>query len=385
MNLLHPIWAEINLNNLIYNIDQIKKKSSNSEIIGVVKANAYGHGAVEISKVLLNHGINRFAVANIVEAIELRENEIKAPIMLLGISEDYAIDALLEYDVEPTISTYEFAMNLNNKAKALNKTVNIHIAMDSGMGRIGFRKNDKGLEDIINISKLSNLKIESIFSHFSTADSKDKSYSLRQLEIYNTFLDKLQEAGVYINKKNLSNSAAIIDLPESHYDYVRPGIIQYGYYPSDEVDKNHFDIKHVLTWKTKIIHIKEVEENEYIGYGQTFKTSRKTVVATLPVGYADGYSRGLSNKGKVIINGQLAPIIGNVCMDQFMVDITEIENVHLGNEVILLGSDGNVKFDADDIAKLTNTISYEVLCLIGRRAPRIYIKDYKTIGIRYLM
>ncbi|MGY5240476.1 alanine racemase [Clostridium tertium] len=385
MNLLHPIWAEINLNNLIYNIDQIKKKSSNSEIIGVVKANAYGHGAVEISKVLLNHGINRLAVANIVEAIELRENEIKAPIMLLGISEDYAIDALLEYDVEPTISTYEFAMNLNNKAKALNKTVNIHIAMDSGMGRIGFRKNDKGLEDIINISKLSNLKIESIFSHFSTADSKDKSYSLRQLEIYNTFLDKLQEAGVYINKKNLSNSAAIIDLPESHYDYVRPGIIQYGYYPSDEVDKNHFDIKHVLTWKTKIIHIKEVEENEYIGYGQTFKTSRKTVVATLPVGYADGYSRGLSNKGKVIINGQLAPIIGNVCMDQFMVDITDIENVHLGNEVILLGSDGNVKFDADDIAKLTNTISYEVLCLIGRRAPRIYIKDYKTIGIRYLM
>lgn len=385
MNLLHPIWAEINLNNLIYNIDQIKKKSSNSEIIGVVKANAYGHGAVEISKVLLNHGINRLAVANIVEAIELRENEIKAPIILLGISEDYAIDALLEYDVEPTISTYEFAMNLNNKAKALNKTVNIHIAMDSGMGRIGFRKNDKGLEDIINISKLSNLKIESIFSHFSTADSKDKSYSLRQLEIYNTFLDKLQEAGVYINKKNLSNSAAIIDLPESHYDYVRPGIIQYGYYPSDEVDKNHFDIKHVLTWKTKIIHIKEVEENEYIGYGQTFKTSRKTVVATLPVGYADGYSRGLSNKGKVIINGQLAPIIGNVCMDQFMVDITEIENVHLGNEVILLGSDGNVKFDADDIAKLTNTISYEVLCLIGRRAPRIYIKDYKTIGIRYLM
>ncbi len=305
--------------------------------------------------------------------------------MLLGISEDYAIDALLEYDVEPTISTYEFAMNLNNKANALNKTVNIHIAMDSGMGRIGFRKNDKGLEDIINISKLSNLKIESIFSHFSTADSKDKSYSLRQLEIYNTFLDKLQEAGVYINKKNLSNSAAIIDLPESHYDYVRPGIIQYGYYPSDEVDKNHFDIKHVLTWKTKIIHIKEVEENEYIGYGQTFKTSRKTVVATLPVGYADGYSRGLSNKGKVIINGQLAPIIGNVCMDQFMVDITDIENVHLGNEVILLGSDGNVKFDADDIAKLTNTISYEVLCLIGRRAPRIYIKDYKTIGIRYLM
>ncbi|WP_411168733.1 alanine racemase [Clostridium sp. MB05] len=385
MNLLHPIWAEINLNNFIYNIEQIKNKSHDSEIIGVVKANAYGHGAVEISKVLINNGIKRLAVANIVEAIELRENDIKSPIMLLGISENYAIDALLEYDVEPTVSSYEFAINLNNKAKALNKIIPIHIAIDSGMGRIGFRKNDASINDILNISNLSNLKIESIFSHFSTADSKDKSYSLNQIEIYNSFLDKLFENGVNVNKKNLSNSAAIIDLPQSHYDCVRPGIIQYGYYPSNYVDKEHFNIKPVLTWKTKIIHIKEVEENEYIGYGQAFKTKRKTIVATLPVGYADGYSRGLSNKGKVIINGKLAPIIGNVCMDQFMVDITDIENVSLGDEVILLGSDGDVKFDAEDMASLLNTISYEVLCLIGRRAPRIYIKDYKTIGIRYLM
>ena len=385
MNLLHPIWAEINLNNLIYNIEEIKKKSNNSEIIGVVKANAYGHGAVEVSKVLLNNGINKLAVANIVEAIELREHDIKAPIMLLGISESYAIDAILEHDVEPTISSYEFAVNLNNKAKPLNKVVKIHIAIDSGMGRIGFRNNNSDLDDIISISKLSNLKIESTFSHFSTADSKDKSYTLTQLEVYNSFLDKLKQSGVNINKKNLCNSAAIMDLPESHYDYVRPGIIQYGYYPSTEVDIQHFNIKPVLTWKTRVIHIKEVCENEYIGYGKTFKTSRKTIVATLPVGYADGYSRGLSNKGKVIINGQLAPILGNVCMDQFMVDITDIENVSLDNEVILLGSDGTVKFDADDIANILNTISYEVLCLIGRRAPRVYIKDYKTIDIRYLM
>ena len=385
MNLLHPIWAEINLDNLIFNINEIKKKSNNSEIIGVVKANAYGHGAVEVSKALLDNGINRLAVANIIEAIELRESDINCPIMLLGISEDYAIDSILKYNVEPTVSSYNFAFKLNEKAKELNKTINIHIAIDSGMGRIGFREEDKDLADIIDISKLSNLQIESIFSHFSTADSKDKEYSLKQIEIYNSFLNKLEASGVKINKRNLCNSAAIIDLPESHYDYVRPGIIQYGYYPSDEVDIEHFTVKPVLTWKTRVIHIKELNEGEYIGYGKTFKTNRKSIIATLPVGYADGYSRGLSNKGKVIINGKLAPIVGNVCMDQFMVDITDIPDVKLDNEVILLGSCENVKFDAHDMAEVLNTISYEVLCLIGRRAPRVYIKDNKVLSIRYLM
>ena len=385
MNLLHPIWTEINLNNLINNINEINKKSNNSEIIGVVKANAYGHGAVEVSKTLLSCNIKKLAVANIVEAIELRENNITAPIMLLGVSEDFAIDHLIDYDVEPTVSTLHFAKNLNEAAIKKNKIINIHIALDSGMGRIGFRNTSNDIADIVSISNLSNLKIDSIFSHFSTADSIDKSYSNNQMGIYNSIISKLKEKGVNISKKNLSNSAAIIDLPESHYDYVRPGIIQYGYYPSDEVNKNDLNIKPVLTWKTRIVHIKEVEENEYIGYGKTYKTSKKTLIATLPVGYADGYSRGLSNNGSVIIKGKLAPIIGNVCMDQFMVDVTDIENVKSGDEVILLGNDGEVKFDAEDMANILNTISYEVLCLIGRRAPRVYIKDNEIIEIKYLM
>ena len=385
MNLLHPIWTEINLNNLINNIDEINTKSNKSEIIGVVKANAYGHGAVEISKTLLNCNVKKLAVANIVEAIELRENDISAPIMLLGVSEDFAIDNLIDYDVEPTVSTLHFAKNLNESAIKKNKTIKIHIALDSGMGRIGFRNTSNDIEDIVSISKLSNLKIDSIFSHFSTADSIDKSYSNIQMDIYNSIISKLKEKGVTINKKNLSNSAAIIDIPESHYNYVRPGIIQYGYYPSDEVNKNDINIKPVLTWKTRIVHIKEVNENEYIGYGKTYKTNKKTLIATLPVGYADGYSRGLSNKGSVIIKGKLAPIIGNVCMDQFMVDVTDIEGVKSGDEIILLGSEGEVKFDAEDMATILNTISYEVLCLIGRRAPRVYIKDNEVLGIRYLM
>lgn len=385
MDLLHPIWAEINIDNLINNIDEIKRQSKGSEIIGVVKANAYGHGAVEVSKTLLERGINKLAVANIIEAIELRDNDIKSPIMLLGISENYAIDSIIKYDVEPTISTLTFAEELNKKAIAFNKIINVHIAIDSGMGRIGFKKTENDINDIIEISKLSNLNIESIFSHFSTADSIDKSYSDYQIEIYNNILSSLEKRGVKVNKKNLSNSAAIIDLAKSHYDYVRPGIIQYGYYPSNEVNMDNLKIKPVLTWKTRIIHLKEVEENEFIGYGKTFKTTRKTKIATLPVGYADGYSRALSNKGKVIINGQLAPIIGNVCMDQFMVDVTDIEDIKAFDEVILLGESTNVKFNAEDMAEIIGTISYEVLCLIGRRAPRVYIKNNEIEKISYLM
>ena len=385
MDLLHPMWAEINLDNFIYNIEQIKRRAKNSEIIGVVKANAYGHGAIEIAKTLVECDIKRLAVANIVEAIELRDNNIDIPIMILGISEEYAIDSILKYNVEPTVSTVNFTKKLNEKAKALNKTINIHIAIDSGMGRIGFRNNENSILEIIEISKLSNINVESIYTHFSTADSKNKEYSLKQLSIYKEMLDALEKNGVNIPKKNLSNSAAIIDIEEAHFDCVRPGIIQYGYYPSNEVNKKALDLKPVLSWKSRILYLKEVESNEYIGYNQNFKTTKKTKIATIPVGYADGYSRGLSNKGKVIINGTLAPIIGNVCMDQIMVDVSEIKDVASGDEVILLGSYGDIKFDAEDIANILNTISYEVLCLIGRRTPRIYIRNHNEVEIKYLM
>jgi len=385
MDLLNPMWAEINIDNLIFNINQIKSKAKNSEIIGVVKANAYGHGAIEVSKILIDNGIKKLAVANVVEGIELRENGIDASIMLLGLSTNLSIASILKYNLEPTVSSYEFASILNEEAKKANKVVNIHIAIDSGMGRIGFRNKEKSIEEIKKIFLLSNINVESIFSHFSTADSKDKSYSYEQINIYNEILAKLEARKINIPKKNLSNSAAIIDLEETHFNYIRPGIILYGYYPSDEVRKKNFEIKPVLTWKTKVMYIKEVEENQYIGYNKSYKTSRKTKIATIPVGYADGYSRGLSNKGKVIINGKFAPIIGNICMDQFMVDVTDIDDITLEDEVILLGSSGDIKFDADDMAKLLNTISYEILCLIGRRAPRIYLKNSNTVDIKYQM
>ena len=385
MDLLHPMWAEINLDNFIYNINQIKKRAKNSEIIAVVKANAYGHGAIEIAKTLVKCDIKKLAVANIVEAIELRDNNIDIPIMILGLSEEYAIDSILKYNVEPTVSTLNFAKKLNEKAKSFNQKINIHIAIDSGMGRIGFRNNENNILEIVEISKLSNIHIESIYTHFSTADSKNKEYSLKQLSTYKTILDVLEKLGVNIPKKNLSNSAAILDLEDAHLDCVRPGIIQYGYYPSNEVNKKALDLKPVLSWKSRILYLKEVEANEFIGYNKNFKTTKKTKIATIPVGYADGYSRDLSNKGKVIINGTFAPILGNVCMDQIMVDVSEVKDVATGDEVILLGSDGDVKFDAEDMANILNTISYEVLCLIGRRTPRIYIRNHNEVEIKYLM
>lgn len=384
MELLNPMWTEINVDNFLYNINQIKKKVGNSEIIGVVKANAYGHGAIEISEILIKSGINKLAVANIVEAIELRDNCIDCNIMILGISEIYAIDSILKYNIEPTISSLDFALELNKKAIKLNQLVKVHIAIDSGMGRIGFRNSLDSINEIALIANLSNLKIESIFTHFSTADSKNKDYTNKQIAIYNEMLLNLSKLGIKPPKINLANSAAIMDIEDSHKDFVRPGIIQYGYYPSKEVKSEDFDLKPVLTWKSKVIHLKVVDENEFIGYGQNYKTTKKTKIATIPVGYADGYSRGLSNRGKVIINGKLAPIIGNVCMDQFMVDVTDID-LKIGDEVILLGKSNGVKFDAEDIAEILDTISYEVLCLIGRRAPRIYIQDKNTIDIKYLM
>lgn len=382
MEILHPLWAEINLDNFIYNINNIKSKLPSSNLIGVVKANAYGHGAVEISKVYLELGISNLAVANISEAIELRSNNISCPIQILGASLDNTIDAIVNYDIEPTITNYNFAKNLNDFAKSKNKIINIHIAVDTGMGRIGFLKNESSINEIKQISSLSNLNISSLFSHFATADSSNKEYAQQQLNNYLWFCTKLDEASINYNFKSLSNSAAIIDLPNASFDLVRPGIIQYGYCPSNEVNISSIDLKPVLTWKTRIIHIKEVEANTYIGYGQNFKTSRKSRIATLPVGYADGYSRDLSNKSKVIINGKFAPLIGNVCMDQIMIDVTDLPNINLNAEVILLGSEGNCKFDADDIATLTNTISYEVLCAIGRRVTRVYIRDQKIINIQ---
>lgn len=378
---LRPVWAEIDLDCVENNIKEIRKAANSKEIIGVIKADAYGHGAVDLAPVLLKNGADSFAVAVLSEAVELRRSGISCPIMVLGFTPPNLVDNILRYDIEQTVYSFEFAKELSAMAVKKNKLARIHIVLDTGMGRIGFIPNEKSLNEVERISHLPNIIIEGMFTHFSTADEKDKEFTKRQLSIFNKFYDDLKSRGVKIKKRHTANSAAITDLPESHFEAVRPGIILYGYYPSDNVQKVKINLKRVLTLKTNIVLIKKVPKGYPISYGRRFYTERESTIATLPVGYADGYTRLLFNKGKVIINGKYAKVVGSICMDQCMVDITDIPEARVGDEVILLGEQ-KVKYDADDMAADIGTISYEILTMISKRVPRVYTKDGRVVKIR---
>jgi alanine racemase len=379
---LRPVWAEVDLDKLAHNMREIRRVSKSEDIIAVIKADGYGHGALDIAPTLLENGATKIAVAVLNEAVELRRGGIEQSILVLGFTPPSLIDMLLRYDIEQTVYSYDLAREISLLAKKKNKLAKIHIALDTGMGRIGFLPNEESLEEVYKISKLPNIIIEGLFSHFSSADEDSKDYTNMQLDKYNTFYNKLVEKGVNVNLRHIANSAAIIDMPESHFEAVRPGIILYGYYPSDEVFKNKIDLKPVMSLKTNIVHIKKLPEGEYISYGRKFKTSRESIIATLPVGYADGYTRLLFNKAKVIVNGNFVPVIGRICMDQCMVDVTDIPNVKLGDEVILMGQQGDLEFTADHIGELIGTINYEITCMISKRVPRVYLKGGKVVKIR---
>lgn len=379
---IRPVWAEVNLDNIINNIKEIKKNINGEEIIAVVKANAYGHGAVDVAPVLIENGADRLAVAMLSEALELREAGIKVPILILGYTDVAFSEMLINNDIEQTVYSLDYAKELSKKAEALGKVAKIHIAVDTGMGRIGFLPNEKSVEEVVEISKLSNLRITGTFTHFSNADEQDKSYAHNQIEKFNSFINEIEKREVNLGLKHISNSASIIDIEDAHYNAIRPGIILYGYYPSDYINKDKLKLMPALSLKCQVIHVKELPKGEYIGYGRKFRTERDSVIATLPIGYADGYIRGLYEKAHVIINGKLAPVVGKICMDQCMIDVTDVGPVKVGDEVVLLGEDNGVKNNADDIAKMLDTINYEILCMIGRRVPRIYIKDGKMVNVR---
>ena len=380
--IMRPVWAEIDLDILANNMRNIKKLAGDKEVMAVVKADAYGHGALDVAPCLLENGASKLAVAMLTEAIELRNNNITAPIMILGYTPIYLGEELIKYNIEQTIYDLNYAKELSNLAIKLNKKAKVHIALDTGMGRIGFLPTDESFNAICEICNLPGLDVVGIFTHFSSSDEKNKEYTQYQFnQIYN-FIERLEVNEINIPLKHASNSAAIIDLPNTYLDAVRAGIILYGYYPSDEVKKDNLSIKPALTLKAKIAHVKELDSGMYISYNRTFKTSRKSKIATIPIGYADGYIRTLKHEAKVIVNGQLAPIVGNICMDQFMIDVTDIDNVKSGDEVILLGESNEVKFNADDLAKCMNSINYEVLCLLKNRVPRAYIKNGKIIHVK---
>ena len=295
--------------------------------------------------------------------------------------QEFAAD-LINYDIEQTIFDLEYATKLSEIALNLGKKAKVHVALDTGMGRIGFLINDNSLNEILKISSLKGLEVVGIFTHFATADESDKNYSNKQYKKFTDFNEKLVSKGVNIPLKHVSNSGAIIDMPNTYLDGVRAGIVLYGYYPSEDVLKQNLDLKKAITIKTQVAHVKILDKNEYVSYGRKFKTERKSIIATLPIGYADGYSRALTGKAKVIINGKFAPVVGTICMDQCMIDVTDIGDVHVGDEVIVLGKDKDLKFDADDMAKAMGTINYEVLCMIKQRIPRVYIEDGKVKSIR---
>ncbi len=373
---LRPVWAEINLSNLDYNIKQIKNKIGDREMIGVIKADAYGHGSVKVAEVLRANGCKAFAIATLQEAITLREAGAKEEIIMLGLTPDMYAETVVKYDITPVVCSSQNASALAAEAKKAGKTVNALIAVDTGMGRIGYLADDpvSAVADIKKIAALENFKLQGIFSHMSTADSFDKTYSHGQEAKFNKFYEALVAAGIDVPFRTLANSASVMELPSVYFDACRPGIILYGCYPSDEVDINELSIKPVMSVKANIVHLKDVPADFSVGYGRRFVSKRPSRIATIALGYADGYPRPYSQNAKVIINGTVAPIAGNICMDQCMIDVTDVPDVKLGDEVIVMGSDGVHSITADYIAKATGTINYEICCAFGQRLPKVYVK-----------
>lgn len=382
-----PLWVEVNLDNLASNIRNIRKLlKPGTEYISVVKADAYGHGAVEVAKICMECGIKWMAVAMLDEALELRSAGIKGGVLILGYTPAIMADTIVKNDISQTCYSYELAKALSDAGVRLGRMAKIHIAVDTGMGRIGFQPSEEDALIVKRISELPNLKIEGIFTHFAVADEKDKVYTHEQFGKYNRFLSMLDSMKVDVGLKHVGNSAEIVDLPDFNLDAVRPGIIQYGLYPSEEVMKSKIDLKPVMSVKANVIHVKEVEKGTSISYGRKYITTARSKIVTLPIGYADGYTRMLFGKAKVIINGKYAPVVGAICMDQCMVDATSVGDVKVGDEVVIMGSDGNLTISAEDIASSIGTINYEVVCMFSKRVPRVYIKDGKVYRVKnYLL
>lgn len=375
------VFAAINLDHLRNNIEEISKNiSETTGIMAVIKTDAYGHGAIPIAAELESFSkVTGYGVATIEEAMALKRSGYKKPVLILGYSFPSAYETIVDNDIRATIFEYESAAELSKIASHKGKTAKIHLKVDTGMNRIGMRPDESGLSVVKKIAKLPGIEIEGIFTHFAKADEYDKTGVKSQIVKFNSFLKAIEDAKISIPIKHCSNSAGIIDIPACNMNMVRAGIILYGLWPSDEVNKESISLKPMMELKSTVVYVKEVDKGSEISYGGTFVTGRKTKIATVSVGYGDGYPRILSNKGYVLIHGQKAPIVGRVCMDQMMVDVTEISMVRQGDLVTLIGVDGREEISMDDFSKLSMRINYESVCDIGKRVPRIYFKEGKEV------
>lgn len=376
--------AQIDLDAIENNVKEIKKQlDPGTKMLAVVKADAYGHGAVEVSKVCLYNGADWLGIATCEEGVALRQSNIPVPILILGYTVENQLETVIEHHLTQTVFSYEMAKMVSDTAVRMGKTAEVHIKIDTGMGRIGFLPCEESLKVIDGIFKLPNIKVTGIFTHFSTADETDKTFTKTQFERFLYMTEGLEKMGHTGLIRHCANSGAIIDMPQLQLDMVRAGIILYGMLPSDQVGTG-LALKPAMSLKTHVSFVKQVESNVPIGYGRTFYTSAPSRIATVPIGYADGYSRAFSNKARVIVNGEYANVVGNVCMDQVMLDVTHIDDIKMGDEVTVMGPCGDKEVSAEELAAISGTINYEIVCNVGKRVPRVYIRGGKVLKVSVL-
>ena len=369
---LSNTYAIIDLDAIAHNFRAICKRA-NAPVMAVVKANAYGHGAVQVAR-LLEKDAAFLGVSSTAEALELRNNGLTKPILILGHTPAENFPVLIENHIRPTIFCYEDALAFSQSAQKAGVTAPIHLAVDTGMSRIGFQVTEEDADICQKIAQLPGVEIEGLFSHFATADCKDLTRTKAQAQLFAQFDQMLKNRGVSIKLRHLDNSAGIMNFG-CHYEMVRAGIVVYGLYPSDEVDPKLLDLKPALSWHSRVSHLKTLEPGRQISYGGTFEVDKPMVVATVPAGYADGYRRNLSNKFHVLIRGCKAPILGRVCMDQLMVDVTNIPGVQTGDPVVLIGTSGALCIRVEQIAAEADSFNYEYVCGINRRVPRYFLQN----------
>jgi len=362
--------AVIDLSAYRYNLEQIKKKVAPAQTMAVVKANAYGHGMIPIAKTALETGVAYLGVALVEEGVELRENGIKTPILVFGGVEPEQIALFFEHELDMMLYTESAALQVSRQAQRLHQLAIVHVKIDTGMGRVGVHWK-QALDLIPKLATMPGIHLKGLCTHFATSDEKDKRFAKLQLERFNQVIQQLEAKTIHIPLKHVANSGAILDLPESYFNMVRPGIMSYGWYPSEETSES-VDIKPVMSFKTQVRYIKEIRQGESVSYGRKYIATQATRIATLPVGYADGYNRLLTNQGEVLIRGKRFPVVGRVCMDLIHADIGNHTEIKEGDEVILFGRQGQESIYVTDICKKINTIPYEVCCWISDRVPRIF-------------
>ncbi len=380
------VWAEIDVAAIAHNVSELRRITHpDAELMVAVKANGYGHGAVETARAALAGGATRLGVARVEEALELRKAGITAPIMVFGYTPEAYASELVDHDLWASVFSLESAQRLSDTLKK-NQRVTIHLKVDTGMGRLGLlpdplcsdavdtsMPHEKAVDQILQIGRLENLQLEGIWTHFAASDEADKTYTNYQLDNFKGLVQAVEAAGLTIPIHHAANSGAIIDMPESHMDMVRAGIAVYGLYPSSEVAQKRLDLKPALQLKARILHLKRVPQGTKISYGCTWEAPQSTVIATIPVGYGDGYSRGLANRGQMLVGGKRAPIAGRVCMDLTMIDLGADTKAKVGDEVVIIGSQGDEFITADEIARTLNTINYEVVTTLMARVPREFV------------